>query len=438
MPADGGEVRELTQPDPDRDLDHRWPHILPGGRAALFVVEATTFDQDIAVLDFATGSTAILVKDASYPRYTPNGRLIYARAGILYGAPFDLERLQVTGTALPVLEGVAMTSSPGGTGSVSGAASYDVAREGSLVFSPRESRFPRRSLVWVDREGRMEPLDPAARAYHEPALSPDGRRLAVIVNDADFQGASILNIERGAWTRVNDLHSDRHFGWMPDGEGLLMDPLAPQALGLVMVSAGGAFQPERLYDGEAQFPAVAPDASAILFCNQPAPGQWDIWRFPLTGSRVAEPFLTGPKSDLTPSFSPDGRWVAYRSTESGSSEIWVRPYPGPGPGRLVSNDTGLSPRWSRDGREIFFQSRGRLMSAAVRIQGEFSAEPPRELFPIPEDIDITWQFYDVTADGKRFVMVRKDPFELRPLELVMVPNWFSELESRMAESPTDR
>jgi hypothetical protein len=105
---------------------------------------------------------------------------------------------------------------------------------------------------------------------------------------------------------------------------------------------------------------------------------------------------------------------------------------------MISNNGGLSPLWSRDGREIFFQSKGRLMSAAVRVQGELSADPPREIFQIPEDIDTEWRFYDVAADGKRFLMVRKDPFELRPLEIVMIPNWTAELEARMNERPADR
>jgi hypothetical protein len=105
---------------------------------------------------------------------------------------------------------------------------------------------------------------------------------------------------------------------------------------------------------------------------------------------------------------------------------------------MVSSDTGVSPKWSRDGKEIFFLSRGRLMAAPVRTHPEFSAEPPKELFPIPEDIETTWRFYDVTPDGKRFVMIRKDPFELRPLELVMIPNWVAELEARMAGSSGDR
>ena len=109
----------------------------------------------------------------------------------------------------------------------------------------------------------------------------------------------------------------------------------------------------RLYDGYVQFPAVAPDASAILFCIQPARAHWDIWRLPLMGSRVAEPFLTGPNIEVAPSFSPDGRWVAYGSDESGRPEIWVRPYPGRGASRLVSNDSEQAPRWSPDGREIF-------------------------------------------------------------------------------------
>jgi serine/threonine-protein kinase len=436
--ADGGEIRELTKPDPDRDYDHRWPNILPGGQAVLFVVMTKAAEHEVAILDLATGSTSVLVKDASYPRYSQNGCLLYARAGVLYGAAFDVERLQATGAALPVLEGVAMSSSPGGTGSSSGAAYYDVSREGSLVFSPRESRFPKRSLVWVDRKGRFETLDPVARAYRtDHALAPDGRRLAVGVWEADFQGTYILDMEKGAWARVNDVNSDGDIAWMLDSEGLLTSQTIPIPA-LMMVSSRGAVQPERLYEGEAAFPVVAPDASAILFCNQPQPAQWDIWRLPLKGPRVPEPFLATTAPEVTPSFSPDGRFVAYRSNESGRAEIWVRPYPGPGAARMVSSDTGVSPKWSRDGKEIFFLSRGRLMAAPVRTHPEFSAEPPKELFPIPEDIETTWRFYDVTPDGKRFVMIRKDPFELRPLELVMIPNWVAELEARMAGSSGDR
>jgi Tol biopolymer transport system component len=338
------------------------------------------------------------------------------------------------GAALPVFEGVAMSSSPGGTGSVSGAAYYDIALEGSLVYSPREARFPKRSLVWVDRQGSSDVLDPLSRAYREPTLSPDGRRLAVSVIDADFQGVFVLDVERSAWTRITDVPGGRDIEWMPDGDRLLLGSLSQ----LMMTSASNVFPPETLYDAEAQFTAAVPDASAVLFCYNPAPAQWDIRRLPLTGNRTAEPFLTGPSIEMMPSFSPDGRWVAYRSDESGRPEIWVRPYPGPGPAHVVSNDTGSSPRWSRDGREIFFLSQGRLMSAAVRTGGAFSAESPRELFRIPEDIDSVARFYDVTKDGKRFVMVRKDPFELRPLELVMVPNWTQELEARMAGSSPGR
>jgi serine/threonine-protein kinase len=142
--------------------------------------------------------------------------------------------------------------------------------------------------------------------------------------------------------------------------------------------------------------------------------------------------------EVLPTFSPDGDWVAYRSNESGRYEIWVRPYPGPGPSHLVSTDGGETPLWSRDGTEIFYRNGQSLMSAAVRTKPDFSSDPPRVLFAIPDDIELfAYGFYDATPDGQRFVMVQKDPVELRPPELVIIPNWITELEARMANAELD-
>lgn len=155
-------------------------------------------------------------------------------------------------------------------------------------------------------------------------------------------------------------------------------------------------------------------------------------RLSLEGDRVAQPWLATPSREVRPSFSPDGRFVAYQSDDSGRDEVYVRPYPAPGSRHQVSAQGGLMPRWSRDGREIFFRSGDSLWTAAVRTSPRFAAEAPRELLRLPEEINSG--FYDVTPDGQRFVMVQKDPFELRPIELVMVPNWIEELKARMASA----
>ena len=150
---------------------------------------------------------------------------------------------------------------------------------------------------------------------------------------------------------------------------------------------------------------------------------------PLTGQRDAEPWLATPSEERSPSLSPDGSRVAYMSNDSGRREVYVRPYAGSGGRHQVSTQGGHSPQWSHDGREIFFESQGSLWSAAVRISPSFASDQPRKLFDLSDEI-LTG--FDVSPDGQRFVMVQKDPFELRPLELVVVPGWIEELKARLA------
>jgi len=438
--SEGGEAREVTKLDlARRDSDHRWPQHLPGGRAALLDITSETFQHDVAVVDLETGRARVLEKKAGSPRWSPTGHVLFGRDGLLYAAPFDVERLTLTGTPVPVLEGVAMFSSPGETNTAAGNVYYCLASDGTLVFSPREARLPQRTLVWVDRQGGRIPIATRQMSYLTATLSPDGTRLAANVDTGPGTPGNrlLLDIRREAWTKVPLEGEDTLVGatvmsWMPDGRRLLLTATSESERRLVLVQADNPGPAEELHVGEAQLAVPAPDGRGILFCAQPAPAQWDIWRLPLEGPRQLEPFLVTPVLEVSPSFSPDGRLVAYRSHESGRSEIYVRPYPGPGPRHLVSTHGGNMPLWSRDGREIFFVSGGASMSAAVRTAPTFASEAPRKLFDLPEEILWGFGFYDVSPDGQRFVMIEKDPFELRPLGLVIVPNWTAELEARMA------
>src|SRR5262249_6000087 len=196
--AEGGEARRVTEPEPARDHDHRWPQFLPGGRAALFDrMRPSFFYHDVAVVDLATGKVRTLVEDAGYPRYAPSGHLWFGRKGTLYAAPFDSGRLALTGTPVPMVEDVLMWNSPAVFGSGSGLVYFDVAREGTLLFSPLEARLPKRTLVWVDRRGGSKPVSSSQRAYDSPVLSPNGRRLGVSVRlDAESTDAFVLALER--------------------------------------------------------------------------------------------------------------------------------------------------------------------------------------------------------------------------------------------------
>jgi serine/threonine-protein kinase len=434
--AEGGEVQEVTKPDRGRnEYDHRWPHLLPGGRAALFevlqdegTIVAGSRGHEVAVADLDTGTYRVLLENAACPKHAA-GHLLFGRDGIVYAASFDVDRLELAGAPVPVLEGVAMGSSPSGIFSFAGNVFYDFARDGTLLFSPLEARLPKRTLVLVDRNGHRRPVSETQRAYIDPAFSPDGRRIAVTVQtDVGTYGAFAVDIASGAWTRVGGEGDFSLRAWMPDGKRLLLGG----SEGLLLAPVDGSEPTEILYRGEAQYCAVAPDGSAVLFSWNPTPAQWDISRLALSEPHEATPWLATPSSELGPSFSPDGRWVAYFSDESGRSEIYVREYSGSGARHQVSTQGGRSPRWSRDGREIFFDSQRSLVSPPVRAEPTFLSEPPRKLFPLPDEILIKFGFYDVSPDGRHFVMVERDPFELRPVELVVVPGFIEEMKARLA------
>jgi serine/threonine-protein kinase len=321
-----------------------------------------------------------------------------------------------------------MGSSPSGIFSFAGNVFYDFARDGTLLFSPLEARLPKRTVVLVDRNGQRRPVSGTQRAYVDPVFSPDGRRIAVTVQtDVGTYGAFAVDVASGAWTRLGGGGDFWLRAWMPDGKRLLLGDWE----GLLLAPVDGSESTESLYRGEAQYCAVAPDGSAVLFSWNPVPAQWDISRLELSESNEATPWLGTPSSELLPSFSPDGRWVAYVSNESGGGEIYTREYSGSGARHQVSTQGGSSPRWSRDGREIFFASQGSLVSAPVRTEPTFLSEPPRKLFPLSDEILIKFGFYDVSPDGQLFVMVEKDPFELRPVELVVIPGFIEEMKARL-------
>jgi serine/threonine-protein kinase len=412
--AEGGEVEPITKLDAGEE-SHRWPQILPGGHAALFEILGS---RDVAVIDLETGTKRTLIEGADCPKYAPSGHLLFGRDGVVYATPFDLKGLSVRGPPAPVLEGVAMWSTPSISRVRGGVVAYDISRDGTLLYSPRESRLPKRTLVALDRKGARETLSPLQRAYCNPRFSPDGGRVAVTVQtDVSARDALVLDIRSGAWTRVNvgddtstPAGAERtHLvaAWMPDGERLV---LAGDREGL-LVRIDCSEAPKMIpFLVDSLSTTVASDGRALLTAKNT--NRWDIWRVGLTGEGAAEPWLATPSEEAHPRFSPDGRWVAYYSDDSGSFEVYVRPYTGAAVRHQISTQGGTVPQWSRDGKEIFFKNRASLWCARVRTSPSFAADPPRKLFDLPEDIES--DFYDVSPDSKRFVMVERDPLELPP------------------------
>jgi serine/threonine-protein kinase len=428
--AGGGEAEVLTTPDAQKGEDHYWPEVLPGGKAVLFTIFSTAGafqNAQIAVLDLQTGAQKVLVRGGSYPRYAPTGHIVYGIAGTLRAVAFDLDRLEVRSDPVSVLQRVLTKAS--------GAASFSVAQDGSLVYvaADVEGSAPR-TLVWVDRQGREEAINAPPRAYLSPRISPDGTRVAVDAYD-QAQDIWIWELRRQTLTRFTfDPAADTLPVWTPDGRRLAFASPRNGPVNLFWQAADGTGPVERLAQSpNPQFPtSISPDGTRLLFWEDTTDTGFDLGILPLAGERRATPLVQTPLSELFGEISPDGRWVAYESDESGRIEIYVRPFPEVDGGRWqVSTGGGAGPLWARSGRELFYWvGPGRMMAAPIQPGPTFVAANPRVVFE-GRYVGGFGRNYDVSPDGQRFLMIKDArPADERaaPQQLVVVLNWLEELK----------
>jgi serine/threonine protein kinase len=420
----GGTPETLTTPNPkEQEISHRWPQVLPGGKYVLFTIqlgsEATYDDARIAVLSLETSKWRTLFQGGSYARYVPPGHIVYARAGSLMAVPFDLSRMEVTGSPVPVQEGLVTTAS------TSGGAEYDVTPSGLLAYVPGTARPPVRSLMWVDRTGVAKALPAPPRVYSTPSFSPDGKQLAVQINDNGLIAIWIYEFARNTLTRLT-------FGpgnstapvWTPDGREVIYNTRTTSP-SFRSKLADGSGKEEMLFSREFADPgatpfSVSPDGKTLLFA-----GRQSIQTLSLDGGEKIQSFLQSSFNFSSPHFSPDGRWVAYMSDESGRREVCIQPFPGPGGKWMISTEGGEYPRWARNGREIVFLSGDKLMSVALETQPAFKAGTPHALFPATGYLAAG--NYDVAPDGQHFVMIKQDDTLTNPKELNVILNWSEEL-----------
>ena len=351
VPAVGGEPEPLTTVDPDQgETAHRWPDVLPNLTGVLFTAWSGSDEESrLAVVSLETGAVSYLLQGGSHPRYAPTGHIVYGVGGTLRAVGFDADRLELTSTnPVPVVENV--------TTRRSGAANFSLAGNGSLVYTmgARAAGGAPRSLVWVNREGREEPLDTPLRPYRSPSVSPDGTRVAVDVVDPEGGDIWLHDLERGTETRLTtDPARDYAPLWTLDGERVVF---ASNREGLVAL-----FQKLADTPGPADRVMTASDGSVII---QPtswaAEGQtllyWEAGQSPptvgvvsLEEDRATELLLNSEFVEAAPAVSPDGDWIAYHSNETGQDEVYVQRFPMLGGERTISTAGGRQPLWSRDG-----------------------------------------------------------------------------------------
>ena len=396
----------------------------------LFTITAATGSIDasqVAVLDLRTGRQKVLVRGGSQAQYVPSGHLVYAAAGALRAVGFDLERLDAIGTPIPVVPQVVTLSN--------GTAEFDVAPNGTLVYvAGGAGATPVRTLVWVDRQGREEAIKGApGRAYVSPRLSPDGTRLALDIRDQE-NDIWVWDFARETLTRVTfDPGLDGSPVWMPDGRRVVFTSQTGGATAsLFWQAADGTGAAERLTQGSVQFAtAVSRDGTRIAFYeNLGAP---DVMMLTIGTDNRVQPLVQTPASELNGAISPDDRWLAYQSNGSGQDEIFVRPFPDVNTGLwAVSTGGGTQPLWARNGQELFYVAPdGALMSVRVERGARWTASTPTRLFDWSHIRDSrNLRTYDVSPDGKRFLMIKEGggPSQPPAPTIVVVQNWQEELK----------
>lgn len=433
----GGPIEAVTQLDAQKaERSHRFATLLPGGRALIYTVadgSINTYDEArIELLDLDTGQKKTLLTGGTSAVYASSGHLVYARAGKLLAAPFDLARREVTGGPFEVLDGVLMSAN-------TGAANFDLSEHGDLVYVPGPVEGGRRRLVWVDRSGKEEPLPLPPASYLYPRLSPDGHSLAVEMEGPNHDFA-IYDFDRGVLSKMTTDGESHDPVWSPDGRRIAFRSWLAGGMTMWMMPADRSAAPTRLNpSGTRESPvAFSPDGRYLAFdAKNPDTGD-DAWALPLAGGGPL-PLAQTRFGEGSAKFSPDGRWVAYSSDESGRPEVYVQAFPGPGPKIQVSNQGGIDPIWRRSGGELYYRGFGTMMAVSYTADGGFRASAPTLLWKASYSAGngascgmpgVSSSNYDVTADGQRFLMVKEQAEALSSTTVVVVLNWLEELKAR--------
>jgi eukaryotic-like serine/threonine-protein kinase len=401
--ADGGDPQPLTTLDVSQgEGAHHWPDFISEGDAILYTVGKGTStswdDREIMVESLRTHQRHVVTRGTA-ARYVTPGHLIVARGGSLFLLPFDVQRLQTTGTPNLLADGVMQ--------SAFGAAQFSVSRSGTFAYVP--GGVNQRELVWATRSGATTALPTPPQTYWSVRLSPDARQLAIGVEGPTY-GVWIYDLLRDTLTRQTFEGTSAYPIWTPDGKRLTFNSTkSGGVLNLFWKPIDGSSEEERLATSSRIQIANswAPDGRTLAFEDHGERTGRDIWMLSLDRDRRVWPFAATPYEEGGAAFSPDGHWIAYVSTEGGAANIFLREFPGPGAKIQVSNDGGGGPVWSGDGRELFYRNGDRMMVVGVERGAPLRISKPRELFRMPALAATLRQAdYDVTRDGQRFIMIR--------------------------------
>ena len=428
----GGEPMPFTSIDSaNGERTHRWPDAVPGEDLVLFTVGTIESPEgyDEARIDAvrpSTGERRTVLEGASMAKYVPTGHLLFGRGGFLFAVPFDIGSLETRGNPVPVVENVMGNSG-------SGVVNADIGRNGVLAFisATRQSRQSR--LVWRTRDGAKDPLGAPPDSYLTPTLSPDRKRIAIMLRNENNFDIWTYQIEQDTLTRLTFEGENRSPTWSPDGRRIAFSSARGNALTSVFVKAADGSGPAEMLYAPTQLRTES--AGNILPMGWTPDGKHLIVEYADENSQNiasisedGEPrFLVNtPAIEVQPRLSPNGRWLAYISDETGDFRVFVRAFPGPGGKWQVSNTTGARPVWSPDGAELFYRHQTSLYSVAVdESSGTFKSGRPEIVFDDLHPLS-AWD-YDV-FDANRFLLLETVGDRTGPPGVTVVVNWFDELE----------
>jgi serine/threonine-protein kinase len=425
--AEGGVPQDLTSPDATAgEIDHHAPHFLPGGRAILFTIHAGPEVFRVAVRSLETGVQRTIIDDGFNARYVPSGHLVYGRADMLLAAPFDVTRLEITGPSLPVVENVA-------TRTQDGQAVFSVAADGTLAYLPAVARDGR-SLTWVDRKGVPEELPTLPKAYDYPALSPDGKHLAVQISDGAGDNIFVYELATDLLSRVTRGGAESRPVWSADGKRLTYAARRKEERHILSQPVDGSVTAQSLLavSGKRIWPAAwTPDDGRLLFVESPPTNLDDIKVLDVAHKTPPTMLVASPAKDAWPHLSPDGKWIVYATFDNPGYQLFVQSLVGGTP-RQITTDGGTQPRWAHSGREIFYRVGRRFMRIAVETTPSLVVGKPELLFEGQYLASADGPAnYDVTPDDQRFVLVKLAPDELASRSIHIVQNFFEELTRRV-------
>jgi eukaryotic-like serine/threonine-protein kinase len=436
--ATGGMPEEVTELD-EGELSHRWPQVLRGSKEVLFTAESKkqmgAYDNaSLWLQSLETGKKKTIHRNGTYGRYLPSGHLVYAHDNTLFAATFDLDRMQLAGPPVPIVEEV--VTSPG-----LGGAQFAYSGTGMFVYLG-EGAASRRSIVqWLDPAGNLNPLLTTPGRYGTPRVSSQDSRLILTAWDGITPDIWVYDWQRDVMSRLTfDAGNDILPVWTPDGNHIAY---ASQLHGgRVRVRADGSGEAQLLIESETflRESSFSRDGTRLAFVKYRSATGYDISILRMEASQSgeaqpgdSEPFLQTPFSERAPAFSADGKWLAYQSDESGTNEIYVQSFPDPGDRRQISNGGGRFPVWSPNGRELFYQNpEDKIMVVDFQAEGDsFVADKPR----VWSEIRLPsgrWRDFDLAPDGKRFavIMPAGETTGKESPTLTVLLNFFDELRRR--------